>query len=245
MAARGRLSIRGVGLTSACMGGTWATRVGQLQRLRGIHRGAVRRYPFRRVGVLGVAGGNGLDLIDPRATDAVFGYDINPDYLAACDDRYRDDFGDRLHLIEATVRGHPRARERGSKVAIERYGAIVIRIDGEYEHSVARAKKTPASTDGSAQQHLLGRLQQADPEIRDARLHGHGRRSTDAATRDRPVTHVVMQGGVGNIPAAIFLGFASRRPGPTPSHRRTSRGGLSVPDSRQRTPTPCPARYGR
>jgi hypothetical protein len=33
--------------------------------------------------VLGIAGGNGLDLINPRGTDAVYRYDINPDYLVS------------------------------------------------------------------------------------------------------------------------------------------------------------------
>ena len=37
------------------------------------------------------------------ATDAVYGYDINPDYLAACEARYRDTFGARLHLIETNI----------------------------------------------------------------------------------------------------------------------------------------------
>lgn len=54
------------------------SRVGQLQRLRDISGEQLAAYPFRAVGVLGVAGGNGLDLIDPRCTDAVYGYDIYP-----------------------------------------------------------------------------------------------------------------------------------------------------------------------
>jgi hypothetical protein len=53
--------------------------------------------------VLGIAGGNGLDRIDPETTDAVYGYDINPDYLAACETRYRDRLGSRLRLIEASI----------------------------------------------------------------------------------------------------------------------------------------------
>ena len=59
-------------------------RVGQLQRLHDITGEQLAAYPSRAIGVLGIAGGNGLDLIDPETTDAVYGYDINPDYLAAC-----------------------------------------------------------------------------------------------------------------------------------------------------------------
>jgi hypothetical protein len=78
-------------------------RVGQLQRLRDITAEQLAAYPVRAIGVLGVAGGNGLDLIDPETTDAVYGYDINPDYLAACETRYRCTLGDRLHLIETSI----------------------------------------------------------------------------------------------------------------------------------------------
>jgi len=79
------------------------SRVGQLQRLRDITGEQLAAYPSRAVGVLGVAGGNGLDLIDPQSTDAVYGYDINPGYLDACEARYRDALGDRLHLIETSI----------------------------------------------------------------------------------------------------------------------------------------------
>lgn len=78
-------------------------RVGQLQQLHAITAEQLTDYPSRAIGILGVAGGNGLDLIDPRTTDVVFGYDINADYLAACEARYRDGLGDRLHLIEACI----------------------------------------------------------------------------------------------------------------------------------------------
>jgi hypothetical protein len=78
-------------------------RVGQLQRLHDITAEQLTAYPARAVGVLGVAGGNGLDLIDTRATDAVYGYDVNASYLNACEARYRDRLGERLHLIETSV----------------------------------------------------------------------------------------------------------------------------------------------
>lgn len=78
-------------------------RVGQLQQLHDITAEQLAAHPPRAIGVLGIAGGNGLDLIDPEATDAVYGYDINGDYLAACEARYRDRFGDRLHLVETSI----------------------------------------------------------------------------------------------------------------------------------------------
>lgn len=77
--------------------------VGQLQLLHDITGEQLAAYPARVVAVLGVAGGNGLDLIDPATTDVVFGFDINADYLIACEARYRDVLGDRLCLVEATI----------------------------------------------------------------------------------------------------------------------------------------------
>lgn len=98
-------------------------RVGQLQRLREITGEQLAAYPFRALGVLGVAGGNGLDLVDPETTDAVYGYDINPDYLDACRNRYRDTFGDRLRLIEAGI---------DRSVRIERVDLLIANLIVEY-----------------------------------------------------------------------------------------------------------------
>jgi hypothetical protein len=77
--------------------------VGQLQMLHRITGEQIADHPSRTVGVLGVAGGNGLDLIDPAGTDAVYGYDVNPQYLAACETRYRPLLGSRLSLVEASI----------------------------------------------------------------------------------------------------------------------------------------------
>lgn len=78
-------------------------RVGQLALLREVTRDQLAAIPSRRVGVLGVAGGNGLDLLDATQIDVAFGYDINPEYLSACRDRYASEFGTRLVLVEAQI----------------------------------------------------------------------------------------------------------------------------------------------
>jgi hypothetical protein len=77
--------------------------VGQLQLLHEVFGRQLADTPARRLGVLGVAGGNGLDLVDLETTDAVVGYDINPDYLASCEARYRPLLGDRLRLVQASL----------------------------------------------------------------------------------------------------------------------------------------------
>lgn len=98
-------------------------RVGQLQRLREITLDQMATFPSRSVGVLGVAGGNGLDQIDPVMTDAVYGYDINPDYLRVCDARYRSVFGGRLHLVESSI---------DRSVRIERVDLLIANLIVEY-----------------------------------------------------------------------------------------------------------------
>ncbi len=98
-------------------------RVGQLQRLYDITGAQLAAFPSRAIGVLGVAGGNGLDLINPATTDAVYGYDINADYLAACEARYRDGLGERLHLIESSI---------DRTLAIERVDLLIANLIIEY-----------------------------------------------------------------------------------------------------------------
>lgn len=98
-------------------------RVGQLQRLREITRDQLAAFPARTVAVLGVAGGNGLDVIEPSAVDAVYGYDINPDYLLACDERFRDVLGERLNLVEARI---------DRSVRIEPAGLVIANLIVEY-----------------------------------------------------------------------------------------------------------------
>jgi len=105
----------------------------------------------------------------------------------------------------------------GRKEAMERLGAIVIRIDGEYEASVARAKEDArmngwhfaSSTSWDNFRTALPRnvmwaymvmVEEALAAIPDL---------------DR-ITHVVMQGGVGSIAAAVYLGFKQRVGGKVP-----------------------------
>jgi hypothetical protein len=98
-------------------------RVGQLQQLRLITGEQLAAFPSRAIGVLGIAGGNGLDLIGPETVDAVYGYDVNPEYLAVCDARYGDVFGDRLQLIEMRI---------DRFVTIERVDLLIANLIIEY-----------------------------------------------------------------------------------------------------------------
>jgi hypothetical protein len=56
-------------------------RVQQLAKLADLFGRALAIRRPDSVALLGIAGGNGLDRIDPAVTKRVIGYDINPDYL--------------------------------------------------------------------------------------------------------------------------------------------------------------------
>jgi diaminopropionate ammonia-lyase len=105
----------------------------------------------------------------------------------------------------------------GRKAAMEKYGAIVIRIDGEYEASVARAKED-ARMNGW---HFVSSTSWDDYRSSLPRNVMHAYMvMVEEAFEQLPdidaVTHVFMQGGVGSIAAAVFLGFQQRRKGPLP-----------------------------
>ena len=73
----------------------------QAQLLSDIFAGVLGQYAPRSVAVLGCAGGNGFDRIAPSVSRVV-GVDINPDYVAAAEARFRGHFRD-LELITGDI----------------------------------------------------------------------------------------------------------------------------------------------
>lgn len=65
-----------------------AAGVNQLAPLADVFAEALAFCRPRSVAIVGIAGGNGLQHIDPRTTDRVVGIDINTEYLAAVKSRY-------------------------------------------------------------------------------------------------------------------------------------------------------------
>jgi diaminopropionate ammonia-lyase len=139
------------------------------------------------------------------------------------------------------IHGHV---SEGRKEAIERYGAIVIRIDGEYEQSVARARED-CRINGW---HFVSSTSWDDfnEPIPRYVMHAYMVMVEEALAQlpsDRPVTHVFMQGGVGSIPAAIFLGFAQqgsgRSRGLSSSNRSKQAACTRPPSTASRRPLPA------
>ncbi|WP_138751277.1 class I SAM-dependent methyltransferase [Paenibacillus sinopodophylli] len=77
----------------------------QLQTLNQITKEQCEGYGHEIVGILGVAGGNGLDGIDLHTTNKIYGFDINEDYLAVCQSRYAY-MGNTLELVQCDIRDH-------------------------------------------------------------------------------------------------------------------------------------------
>jgi SAM-dependent methyltransferase len=86
-----------------------ASNVNQASLLAEVFSTVLRRYRPASVAVIGCAGGNGFDRIDPGTTTRVVGLDINQEYLDATARRYSEEFrelvlrnadiaGDDLHL---------------------------------------------------------------------------------------------------------------------------------------------------
>jgi hypothetical protein len=77
-----------------------APEVGQLAVLADLFAEAlaVRRPPS--VAILGIAGGNGLEHVDPRVTRRVVGVDIHPDYLETVKRRHTGRLNLELHCVD-------------------------------------------------------------------------------------------------------------------------------------------------
>lgn len=60
----------------------------QLQTLNQVTQEQLAGYRHETVGILGIAGGNGLDEIDVKTTNKIYGFDINKKYLDVCQSRY-------------------------------------------------------------------------------------------------------------------------------------------------------------
>lgn len=76
------------------------THVAQLQELNAIMKAQWQALPeASKAAVLGIAGGNGLEYAGDSLR-VIYGIDLNPEYLQACNERYGRQFGERLKLLE-------------------------------------------------------------------------------------------------------------------------------------------------
>lgn len=74
----------------------------QLQAMNQMMKEQFYTYPVKSVMILGVAGGNGLEHINRKVFERVYGVDINENYLNACARRYPE-LGPVLKTIHADL----------------------------------------------------------------------------------------------------------------------------------------------
>jgi hypothetical protein len=74
--------------------------VNQLGPLADVFAEVLRRHRPDSVAVLGVAGGNGLEHVDPSVTRRIVGVDLNPHYLETTQRRFPDLPGLELHCAD-------------------------------------------------------------------------------------------------------------------------------------------------
>jgi hypothetical protein len=79
-----------------------AVEVAQLPVLAELFRYVLERWRPESVAVAGVAGGNGLEAIDPSVTKRIVGVDINQQYLDAVEQRFGTLTGLELHRCDLT-----------------------------------------------------------------------------------------------------------------------------------------------
>ncbi len=84
-----------------------APQVGQLRALAELFEAALGRCRPASVAVLGVAGGNGLERLEPAVTTRIVGVDINPAYLAAVRQRFQAKLPLALHCLDLSVEAVP------------------------------------------------------------------------------------------------------------------------------------------
>ncbi len=76
--------------------------VAQLQALNKMMQAQIYDYDVADVMIMGIAGGNGLNHINPAKIRKVYGVDINGDYLRKCRERFSN-LGETLATIQADL----------------------------------------------------------------------------------------------------------------------------------------------
>jgi hypothetical protein len=138
----------------------------QLQTMNEMMKEQFCAYPAQSVMILGVAGGNGLEHIDPQKFHSVYGVDINPDYLAVCQKRYPDlsdcfqpicaDLSDdALHLPHADLLI---ANLLIEYIGYTRFQTVVTKVKPQYLSCIIQVNTETSFVSESPYLHALDRL---------------------------------------------------------------------------------------
>ncbi len=152
--------------------------IAQLQALNEMMRGQIYDHDVSDVMIMGIAGGNGLNHIDPVKIRRVYGVDINGDYLRKCRERFVD-LGDSLVTIQADLNDEstelPHADLVVANLLLEYVGYApfarnIQRIAPQYVSVIIQINEGEGFVSHSPYQHSFDRLNEVYHHIDSAGL---------------------------------------------------------------------------
>lgn len=152
--------------------------VKQLQTLNQMMKDQFDAYSVADVMILGIAGGNGLEHIQPEKFKRIYGVDVNPDYLKAVVDRYPQ-LTDQLeccciNLIDEANK-LPNAEMVIADLLIEYIGyecfqAVILQVKPKYVSCVIQINTTDHWVSGSPYLHVFDALEAIHHQIEEDTL---------------------------------------------------------------------------
>ena len=149
----------------------------QLQAMNAMMRAQFAACAAKTVMILGVAGGNGLEHIDPGAWERVYGVDINRDYLTACKERYPG-LGTVLETICADLTAQPELPHAELLIAnllveyigYEHFRQAVSRVEPHYVSCGIQINTDASFVSASPYLHVFDGLEQVHRQMEEAAL---------------------------------------------------------------------------
>ena len=150
----------------------------QLQALNKMMKDQFYTYPVQSVMILGVAGGNGLEHIDGRILNKVYGVDINRDYLDACVNRYPELQGilKTIHAdLTQTTNELPYADLIVANLVVEYVGygcfqQVVRQIAPQYVSCIIQINMDASFVSDSPYLHVFDRLEEVHHQLEETAL---------------------------------------------------------------------------
>ena len=149
----------------------------QLQAMNAMMRAQFAACSAKTVMILGVAGGNGLEHIDPGAWERVYGVDINRDYLTACKERYPG-LGTVLETICADLTAQPELPHAELLIAnllveyigYEHFRQAVSRVEPHYVSCGIQINTDASFVSASPYLYVFDGLEQVHRQMEEAAL---------------------------------------------------------------------------
>lgn len=152
--------------------------VKQLQALNTMMKEQFNQKNIKTVMILGIAGGNGLEHIDPNKFQKVYGVDINHEYLKECEVRY-ENLKDILECLCVDLTDKnvklPSADMVIANLLIEYIGYecfqnVVAQVNPEYVSCIIQVNTDDSFVSDSPYLHVFDNLDQVHHQIQEDEL---------------------------------------------------------------------------